>query len=188
MTEISVKIGSENDFQELAKLDYTNTYDKMFDVSYTEGNISITEIDLPEQIKNDSKIYTDEIKEDMIERMKNKNSVPLVVFYDNHPAGYLMAKREKRPNGTVLSIDGILVANIYAWKGLAKALLEKIIEIGKQESECRGIHAEMDTKKYQANKLLLKMWFKFWGTKLFIYSKEEPHKYSKEAVYFYYPL
>jgi hypothetical protein len=46
----------------------------------------------------------------------------------------------------------------------------------------------MDTKKYQANKLLLKMWFKFGGTKFFIYSKEEPHIYSKEAVYFYYPL
>jgi hypothetical protein len=36
-------------------------------------------------------------------------------------------------------------------------MLEKIIEIGKHEPECRVIHAEMDTKKYQANKLLLKM-------------------------------
>jgi len=38
MTEIKVKIGSQKDFEELAKLDYTNTYDKMF-VFYTKKEI-----------------------------------------------------------------------------------------------------------------------------------------------------
>lgn len=188
MTEVNVKIGSQNDFEELAKLDYTNTYDKMFDISYKEGNVSISEIDLPKPVTNDSKTYTDEIIEDMIEKIKEENAVPLVVFYNNHPAGYLMANWQNWPNGKVLVIDGILVANQYAWKGLAKALVTECIGIASQDKECRGIHAEMDTMKYQANKLLLKMGFKFGGTKFFIYSKEEPHKYSKEAVYFYYPL
>jgi len=114
MTEINIKIGNQHDFEELAKLNYTNTYDTMFDISYQEGNIAISEIKLPTPAINDSKIYTDEILEDMIERLKNKNSVPLVVFYNNDPAGYLMSKWENRPNGKVLVIDGVLVANKYA--------------------------------------------------------------------------
>jgi len=188
MTEIEIKIWTKQDFIELAKLDYTNTYDKIFDISYIDSAIHISEIDLPNPVTNASKIYTDEILEDMIERLNNPNAVPLVVFFDGSPAWYTMSKREKRPNGKVLVIDGVLVANRYAWKGFAIAMLQKTIEIAKQDPECRGVHAEMDTTKYQANKLLLKSWFKFAWTKFFIYSKQAPHKYSKEAVYFYYPL
>lgn len=188
MPEINVKIGSKKDFEELATLDYTNTYKKMFDISYKEGIISISEIDLPQPITNESKNYTDEIVEDMIEKKKDNEFVPLVVFYKNSPAGYLMAKWENWSNGRIFVIDGILVANQYARKGLAKALITKCIEIASNDKECRGVYAEMDTTKYQANKLLLKMGFKFGGSKFFIYSKKEPHKYSKEAIYFYYPL
>ena len=188
MTIIEVKTWTEEDFVALAKLDYTNTYDTIFSVSYTQGVMNIQEIKLPQAVTNASKIYTDEIQEDMIQRLKNENTVPLVIMYDAQPAGYLMAKREKWPNWVVLVIDGILVVSKYAGKWLAKTFLQKIIEIWKSNPECRGIHAEMDTTKYQANKLLLKSGFVFWWSKFFIYAKDKPSTYSKEAVYFYYSL
>jgi len=186
MTRIKVKIGSKKDFKELAKLDFSNTCNKMFDISYTDNNIAVSEVDLQKPIVNKSENYVDEILEDMIPKTEDKNFVPLVVFSNNMPAGYLMAKWDKWPNGKVLVVEGILVANQFAGKGLAKALVGGTIETAKQNKECRGIHVELDTTKYQANKLFLRMGFKFAGTKFYIYSKEDPRKYSKEAVFFYY--
>jgi hypothetical protein len=58
----------------------------MFDISYIDSAIHISEIDLPNPVTNASKIYTDEILEDMIERLNNPNAVPLVVFFDGNPA------------------------------------------------------------------------------------------------------
>ncbi|MCU0679974.1 MAG: GNAT family N-acetyltransferase [Planctomycetes bacterium] len=185
---IEVKIGSEDDFKQLSKLDYTNICDKMFEVVCCNNQIFLNDISLPKPIINDSIGYTREIKEDVIKRLKNNNILSLVVFYNNKPAGYLLAKWENWPNGKVVSIDGILVANKYNKKGLAKAMLEKLIRIAKQDSECRGIHVEMDTSKYQASKLLMKMDFVFAGTKFYIYSNKDPEKYSKEAIYFYYKI
>lgn len=181
-------MGVKEDFINLAKLDYTNTLEKMFNVSCERNTTSFSEISLPRPIINKSEIYTDKILEDMIPKLERDNCIPLVAYYDNDPAGYLMAKWENWPNGKIISIDGILVANKFTGKGLAKEMLQKIVEIAKQDPECRGVHAEMDTTKHQANKLLLGFGFKFGGSKLFIYSKENPHNYSKEAVYFYYPV
>jgi ribosomal protein S18 acetylase RimI-like enzyme len=185
---IKIRIGSEDDFRQLAKLDYTNTCDKMFEVACDDNKVFFAEIDLPQPVTNASAIYTEEIEADMILRLKDNSTIPLVAFYNEAPAGYLMAKWEKWPGGKVVSIDGILVANGYNGKGLAKAMIEELIKIAKKDSECRGVHAEMDTGKYQANKLLMKMGFVFAGTKFYIYSNENPKKYSKEAVYFYYKL
>lgn len=183
-----IKLGTKEDFINLSKLDYSNVYEKMFNVSYVDDIISFSEISLPAPQTNKSEIYTNEIMEDIISKLDSSSCIPLVVFCENFPAGYLMAKWEKWPNGKVLSIDGILVANKYSGKGLAKEMLQNVVEIAKQDSECRGIYAEMDTTKYQAGKLLLNFGFKFGGSKLFVYSKEEPSQYSKEAVYFYYPV
>ncbi len=188
MNTIKIKTGTQKILESLSKLNYTNTCEKMFSISFADEKISISEIDLPEPITNLSENYTNEILEDMIPKLSQKNTLPLVVFYDEKPAGYLMAKWEEWPEGKVLVIDGILVATEYSGKGLAKALVEEAIKIAQQTKGCRGVHAEMDTTKYQANKLLLGMGFKFGGTKFFIYSKEEPSKYSKEAMYFYYPI
>lgn len=196
MNKIEVKIGSRDDFESLKKLDYTNIYDRMFDISYTNDQISISEITLPEPIVNRSEIYTEKTYKNLINSMLenmsptliDKNVIPLVVFFNNNPGGCLIAKWEAWPNGKVLVIEGILVASQYIGNGLAKALVQKAIEIAKREPEGRGIHAEMDTTKYAASKLLTKIGFKFAGAKFFVYSKEEPCKYSKEAIYFYYPL
>lgn len=183
-----IKIGTKEDFKILSKLDYTNICEKMFSISCVNNVISFSEVSLPDPHINRSEIYIDEITRDMIPKLENDSYIPLIAIYENCPAGYLMAKWEKWPNGKVLSIEGILVANKYSKKGLAKEMLQKIVEIAKQDSKCRGIYAEMDTTKYQANKLLLSFGFKFGGSKLFVYSKEEPRECSKEAVFFYYPV
>ncbi len=188
--KIEVKKGLSEDFIALSKLDYTNTYDSMHSISYSnkDKQISFFEIKLPKSIKNESKVYIDEIMEDVIEDIKALNSVSLVVFYENNPAWYLLAKWEKWWKSEVLDIRGILVSNNYSRKWLWKALVLKCIELAKENKNCRGIYAEMDTTKYQANKLLIHMWFEFAGTKFFIYWNEKPNKYSKEAIYFFYPI
>jgi len=183
-----VTIGTKENFIYLTKLDYTNTCDKVFSISKKNNSLSLAEESLPKPITTKSKMYVDEITNDIIPNMEKKDMVPLVVFYENKPAGYLMGQWEDWPNGKVLVIEGILVSNKHQGKGLAKNLLLKAIDIAKSNSECRGVYAEMDTTKFQASKLLLASGFNFGGAKLFIYSKEEPSKFSKEAIYFYYAI
>ncbi|MEI6728371.1 MAG: GNAT family N-acetyltransferase [bacterium] len=184
---IKVQIGSLEDFQKLTKLDYTNTVNKMFQVEYENLQIKLSEVDLVEPIHN-SNSYVDEISEVMIPKLSEENIVPLVVFVDDQPAGYMLNEWQFWPLEKVMINHGILVANKYARQGLAKKLVQKTIEIAKKDGHCKGLHIEMDTLKYQANKLLLNMGFSFAGTKFFIWHNELPHKNSKEALYFYYKI
>ncbi len=188
MTDITIKIGTLEDFKKLCELDYRNTIDKVFSVNYDGSTISLSEIDLPEVKTNPSDGYIKEIKEDIIPILDQANILPLVAFLDGNPAGYILAQWEHWPNGKVLVVRDILVANEYLRKGIAKTLIQEVISRAQTDPNCRGVHTEMDTEKYQANKLFLKSGFLFGGTKFFIYSKELPSKYSKEAVYFYYPI
>jgi GNAT superfamily N-acetyltransferase len=185
---IKVQIGNEQDFKKLTRLDYTNTIHKMFQVDYQDCQINISEVDLPEPIINKSEKYTVEILEEMLPKLKDSKFIPLVVYVDDEPAGYMLNEWQVRSKGKVMINHGILVANKYARQGLAKKMIEKSIEIAKEDGECNGIRIEMCTFKYQANKLLLNMGFVFAGTEFFIWHNELPHKYSKEAIYFYYKI
>ncbi|MCK5015734.1 MAG: GNAT family N-acetyltransferase [Candidatus Peribacteraceae bacterium] len=188
MQNTEVRIGAIDDFLQLATLDYSNSVENMFEVVKKDGYLSLQEIVLPEPILNASSNYAEEIEQEMIHKLSDINCIPLVVFVDHVPAGYLMAKWGQWPEGKVVEIEGILVAHQYAGKGLAKAMLMEIMKIAKADAECRGIYAEMDTIKYQANKLLMNMGFVFAGTKLFVYSNKDPRAGSKEAVYFFYKI
>lgn len=185
-SNIEVKIGSVDDFYELSKLDYTNVVTKKFSIESKNLQISISEIDLDEPITYLSKSYTDEILEEMIPMAKKENFLPLMVFVDGQPVGYMLNEFQKWPQGKIMLCHGILVANSFARQGLAKALINKAIDIAKADPECHGIHAEMCTFKYKANNLLLRTGFTFAGAKFFVWKNEEPSANSKEAMYFYY--
>lgn len=194
--KINVHIGNKTDFESLLELDYKNISNKMFSIITNNNSFSISEVVLNEPIINESIIYTDKNHDNMINNMldsfekdiKDENLLPLVVSYENIPVWCLISRFEKWPNWEVLNIDWILISSEYKWKWLSKYLLEKLIQIAKEKKLCRWIYAEMDTFKYPAIKSLLKSGFKFSWTKLFVYSKEIPTKYSKEAVYLYYYL
>jgi GNAT superfamily N-acetyltransferase len=185
---INVKIGTVEDFKKLEKLDYTNTMNKIFQVDYENYQIEISEVDLEEPIVNDSHEYSQELAEEMLPKLNDKSYIPLVVYVDNEPAGYMLNQWQFWSKGKVMINHGILVANKYARQGLAKKLIEKSIQIAQEDDKCQGIHVEMCTFKYQANKLLLSMGFMFAGTKFFIWHNDLPYKNSKEALYFYYKI
>ena len=174
---IKVKIGIKEDFEKLTKLYYTNTINKMFHVEYENYQIKLSEVDLEKPIHN-SNSYVEEISEVMIPKLSEKNIIPLVVFVDDQPAGYMINEWQFWPQGKIMINHGILVANKYTRQGLAKKLVEKSIKIAKADTECNGIHIEMCTFKYQANKLLLSMDFVFAGTKFFIWHNSLPYKNS----------
>jgi GNAT superfamily N-acetyltransferase len=185
--KITIKKATIQDFKKLSKLDYTYIYDKMFEIRQTSNKISLREVKLKKPITNNSTGYQKEIIE-FIEKLKEKNSLALVAFCDSKPVGYLLSSIKKWPNGVVVEAGNILISKEYRQYGIATALFNDIILRAKKIKNCRGIHVEMCTEKYAANKLLLKMNFKFSGTTLHVYSSKEPHKYSKEALYFYYKI
>lgn len=188
MTEkINVKLATKQDFQKLLELDFSNTYEKMFNISYNNNHITIDEVNLKKQIINASENYIEEMK-NYISELDNPDVCALIGFCDSEPAGYIFSYKQKWPAGIVFCVDGILVAKKFQRKGVAQKMISSLIQEAKQTKNCRGVSIEMDTTKYAANKLLLKMDFEFSGTKFYIYSNEEPSKYSKEAIYFYYKI
>ena len=188
MEKIDVKIGTLVDFEKLARLDFANNVENMFEVVQGNMNLSLREVSLQKPLHNASANYSEEIMEEMIPKLLNANQIPLVGFVNQQPVGYLMANWQQWPGGKIIVIDGILVERNSLGKGLAKSMILELIKLAKANKECRGIHAEMDTTKYQANKLLMNMGFKFAGTKLYVYSSDNPFAGSKEALYFFYAI
>jgi len=187
MNKITVKKANRSLFQKLMSLDYTHVAHGMFGIRRDGKTLKLTELKLRKQKNDRSKVYTT-LRDRYINELKDRNVYALVALYDGEPGGYLFTYKQKWPGGTVYSIDGILVAKQFAGKGLAKALLKEIIKKAKSTKNCRGIAVEMDTEKFAASKLLQKMGFAFAGAKLFVYSNREPHKFSKEAIYFFYKI
>jgi len=188
MTEkINVKLATKEDFQKLLELDFSNTYKKMFSISQNNNQININEVDLEKPIINASENYINEMK-DYISGLDKPENFSLIGFYNSEPAGYIFSNKQKWSNGIIYNVEGVLVAKKFQNKGIAQALIIGLIQEAKKTENCRGVWVEMDTTKYAANKLLLKMGFKFAGTKFYIYSNEEPSEYSKEAMYFYYKI
>lgn len=177
---------TKKDFLELKKLDYENSYDKMFSLELKNNSITLKEIDIEKPIMNTNDCYIGEM-DDFIRDLDNKNTFAFIAFCEDKPAGYIFSRKEKRKTGDVICVDGILVANQYRKKGIARELVNHLIREVRQEN-CKGISVEMDTEKYVAIKLLLLMGFQFSGTELFVFSNEKPSNGSKEVVYLYYKV
>jgi GNAT superfamily N-acetyltransferase len=183
---IEVKIGSLADFKQLATVDFTNTYKKVFSLSRTEFGIKLSEEELEQPVTNESDGYQTEINEVMIPMLGREETIPLVACVDNELAGYLMAFNSYCPQGKVMVLFGILVSNQYKGYGVGKALVEELKSVCSKDGDHRGIKAEMGTDKHAASKLLLKNGFVFSGAELYVYSNNEPSKFSKECIHFYY--
>ena len=183
---IEVKIGSITDFEQLAKLDYTNTEDKVFSLSRTTFEIKLSEEEIERPIINDSEGYQSEITEVMIPMLGRDEVIPLIACVENKPMGYLMAFNSNSPQGKVIVLFGILVSIKYSGHGIGRALIEELKSIGSKDDNYKGIQAEMGTDKYTASKLLLNSGFIFSGAELYVYSNDEPTKFSKECIHFYY--
>ena len=183
---IEVKIGIVADFERLAKIDYANTENKVFSLSRNEFEIKLSEEELEQPMANESDGYQTEINEVMIPMLGHDETIPLVACVDNKLAGYLMAFNSNSPQGKVIVLFGILVSSKYTGCGVGKALVEELKNICSKNADYKGIKAEMGTDKYTASKLLLKTGFVFSGAELYVYSNNEPSKFSKECIHFYY--
>lgn len=183
---IEVKIGIVADFDQLATIDYANTEEKVFSLSRTEFGIKLSEEELEQPKTNKSDGYQTEINEVMIPMLGRDETIPLVAYVDNELAGYLMAFNSNSPQGKVMVLFGILVGSKYKGYGVGKALIDELKNICSKNSDYKGIKAEMGTDKYAASKLLLKTGFVFSGAELYVYSNNEPSKFSKECIHFYY--
>jgi len=183
---IKIKIGNVADFEQLANLNYENTENKVFSLSKTEYEIKLSEEELEQPLENKSDGYQNEIKDVMMQMLTRDGVIPLVARLDNELAGYLMAFSSISPLGRVIILFGVLVASKYTGCGIGKALVEELKNIGSKDSNYYGIQAEMATDKYSASKLLLISGFVFSGAELYIYSNNEPSKFSKECIHFYY--
>lgn len=184
---LSIRRATENDCSVLLTLDYKNTYDKMFSLSRGDNSFIFSEVVLPEPVVNESSNYTG-IIDDVIPHIHDENYSALVACLDDKPVGWVLAYWKEKEFGKVLVIQGILVANEGRGRGCAKALIDKLITIAKDTLDCVGIRVEMDTTKYHACKLLIGMGFVFSGIELYVWDKNPPTKFSKEVLYFYYPI
>jgi ribosomal protein S18 acetylase RimI-like enzyme len=184
---VNVRRATEDNCSVLLTLDYKNTYDKIFSLSCENYSFTLSEVELPEPAINESSNYTG-ITDDVIPHLHDENYNALVACLDDKPVGWVLAHWKEKEFGKVLVIQGILVANEGRGKGCAKALINKLITIAKDTPDCVGIRVEMDTTKYHACKLLIKMGFMFSGTELYVWDKNPPTKFSKEVLYFYYPI
>ncbi len=159
----------------------------MFTISQNNNQIKINEVELEKPIINESKGYVDEMKY-CIDELDKSEVLSLITYVDSKPAGYIFTYKQEIDDKIIFNIDGILVAKKFQKKGIAQKMINDLIKKAKKIENYKGIYVEMDTTKYAANKLLLKMGFEFAGTKFFIYKNEKPSKYSKEAMYFYYKI
>ncbi len=184
---ITTRKATQEDCVILAKLNYENTYDKMFSIKQDENTIILSEVDLPEPVTNLSSNYTG-LETDVLPRLDDPKYIALVACLDGNPVGWVLASWKVKNIGKKLVIEGILVSNEARGKGCARALINELMTIAKNDPECIGIQVEMDTTKYYACKLLMSMGFEFSGTELYVWENIAPTTYSKEVIYFFYPL
>lgn len=188
MNDVTIRKAIKEDCNILLGLDYQNSIDKMFSISVEDNLISLSETNLSVVETNESSKYHTEIAEDFIPNIDKSDRIALVSCLNDKTVGWVLTTWKNRKAGKILVIDGILVANDARGKGCAKALVNRLIKIAKADPECIALRCEMDTKKYHACKLLLKSGFTFAGTELYVWSSNPPSKFSKEVLYFYYPL
>jgi GNAT superfamily N-acetyltransferase len=172
----------------LCEVDFTWKAAGRFDVTTSGEAMTLlqTVFDQP-LLRGNNDFYHEEIRK-YASYCDQPDSATLVAILDGKPVGYLSASVEEWSSGKVINGEGILVACEHRGAGIAKALITALIENARTIEGCRGIMVEMDTEKYEANRLLLSMGFVFAGTRLFIYSGKSPVMGSKEALYFYYSL
>lgn len=188
MSDIVIRKGSKDDLLTLCNLDFTWEAMGRFDVIQESDSIRIAESMYEKPVlRGQNQQYHDEIKK-YASYADQPDALMLVAFLDRKPVGYISAFVEEWKGGMVVNGEGILVGREFRGRGIAKALVSGLVDHAKNIPNCRGIVIEMDTEKYEANKLLLSMGFVFAGTRLFIHSGESPQPGSKEALYFYYSL
>lgn len=185
---IIVREATKEDLLALCSMDFTWEAAGRFDVQSNNESISLSQTTFDKPIlRGNNKHYHEEIRK-YADYCNSVDSATLVALIDGQPVGYFSASIEEWADGKVINGEGILVARDYRGQGVAKMLVSGLIEHARTIVGCRGIMVEMDTEKYEANRLLLSMGFAFAGTRLFIYSDKPPSPGSKEALYFYYPL
>ncbi|HLD64043.1 MAG TPA: GNAT family N-acetyltransferase [Candidatus Peribacteraceae bacterium] len=187
MNEIHIAKANENDFLKLVELDYQLENTKRFDVLIRNQTIFLQERDLQSPVLQKSINYTKEIKE-YAHALIQSDVFALIAYCDKQPVGYIFSRKQDWPGCIVFVIEGILVANKFRGKDIAQKLVMSFVDGIKKIDGCRGFSVELDTEKYEACHLFLKMGAKFAGTKLYIYSNENPKEGTKEAIYFFYKL
>ncbi len=190
MNTIEIVSATKTFLEEILGQDRSYAITKMFSVSQenTENKMlfTIEEIDLPEPLEFESKIYTGAAG--CIELVDDKGSVILVARMNGTTIGYCQAHWREKTYGSRLIIDGIFAVTASRGLGVAIKLLDEMKKRAHERQDCLGISAEMDTTKYGAVKTLLKNGFVFSGFESYIWHNEAPTKFSKEVLYFYYPI
>ncbi|HVW66328.1 MAG TPA: GNAT family N-acetyltransferase [Candidatus Peribacteraceae bacterium] len=188
MNDVIVRKAAKDELLALRDLDFTWETAGRFDLHYDGTNIHLSESTLPTPVQRGSNDHYHREIEHYADLSEQPDALMLVAYVDDNPVGYVTSFVEEWKDGMVINVDGILVGREFRSRGIAKALITDLIERAKHLDKCRGIAVEMDTEKYEANKLLLSMRFTFAGTRFYIYSNEDPKPGSKEALYFYYKV
>lgn len=188
MTAILIRPATKEDLLALCDIDFTWEAAGRFDVEVRDDSFKLLQqtFDTP-VLRGNNEFYHEELRK-YADFCDQSDALMMVAVAQDKPIGYVSAFIEEWKDGKVINGEGILVSREYRGQGIAKMLLSALIESARGIEKCRGIMVEMDTEKYEANRLLLSMGFVFAGTRLYIHSGEAPVLGSKEALYFYYAL